>query len=327
MSRYPVNVRTIALEATKTCPLHCHYCYNYDRNGAGKKELPTSQWLDIIKLLPIVDTGVITGGEPFLRKDFFRIIKAFRKKCREMIVLTSGQIMNDIIIEGLSRVKVNLQVQVSELGDHYDRNTGVGGAFENLERNIIALNSNKIPFSTSLVLSRGNIDRLDRILSFHMAAGSRHILVIRYVPQSDHENWKDTILAPDEYRKALGVLNGFSRNNSIPVSLGIPNLPCVVDRNDLPHINMPSCGAGKDYFTIDETGRIKICPHHVSPGLSLLEVGFREAVESLGDKVTANTELPERCGGCVHAVECGGGCRSSAFSMAGESGGLDPMLL
>jgi len=90
---------------------------------------------------------------------------------------------------------------------------------------------------------------------------------------------------------------------------------------------MPSCGAGKDYFTIDEIGRIKICPHHVIPGPSLLDVGFDEAVESLGDSVTANSELPERCGRCVHGERCGGGCRSSAFSMVLKKGGLDPMLL
>ena len=327
MTRYQAAVRTIALEVTKICPLHCHYCYNYDRNGAEKKELSTSQWLDIIKRLPNADTGVVTGGEPFLRKDIFRIIYAFRKKCREMIILTSGQIMNDIIIEGLSKAKVNLQIQVSELSDFYNKNTETGGAFENLERNIIALSRNGIPFSTSLVLSRGNVDQLDRILSFHMAAGSRHILVIRYVPQSDHDNWKDTILAPDEYREALGVLNGFARKNSIPISLGIPNLPCIADGNDLPHINMPSCGAGKDYFTIDEIGRIKICPHHVKTGLSLLEVGFHEAVESLRDSITANSELPEMCGKCVDVEGCRGGCRSSAFSMVLKKGGLDPMLL
>jgi len=327
MVRSPIAAKTIALEVTKRCPLHCHYCYNFHRSESGKGELSTAQWFDIIRGLPDVDTGVMTGGEPFLRKDIFCILGALGKKCREMIVLTSGQVMNGPIIEGLSRRRVNLQVQVSELGDHYDRNTGKLGAFEDLERNIVALNSNRIPFSTSLVLSKDNIHRLDRILSFHVAAGSRHILVIRYVPQSDHENWKDTILHPDEYRAALSLLDRFARKNDIPLSLGIPNLPCVANGNDFPHVNMPSCSAGKDYFTIDERGQIKICPHHVITGPSLLDMGFDAAVERLGDPITANAEIPVRCGGCVYSAECRGGCRSSAFSVAGEKKGVDPILL
>lgn len=321
------RIRTIAIEVTKRCPLHCLYCYNPTRNGGEMPELNTSEWLRVIRKLPKLETGIITGGEPLLRKDIFTLIRAFIRKCDNSILLTSGQKMDDEIVGNLLKLNITVQIQISELGLNYDKNTASEGAFDTLEQAIILLDEHDVSFTTSIVMTKRNLDRLKSILAFHSAAGSAHILAIRYVPQYDHEIWRELILGPEEYITALGILDNFSRKNNIPVSLGIPNLPCIIDGKRYKHLNMPDCSAGKNYFTIDESGRAKFCPHHLYPGPSLLEVSLDEAVMCLLEHGKETFELPDHCNDCSYGDSCNGGCRGSAYSLGGKGGGADPMLL
>lgn len=321
------RIRTIALEVTKRCPLHCSYCYNPADPKGKETELNTPRWLKVIAKLPKLKIGVITGGEPLVRKDIFTLIRAFGRKCDNSIILTSGQIMDDEIVRNLLKMKITVQIQISDIGSGYDGNTGSKGGFETLERNIILLNERKLSFSTSVVMTKRNLDRLDRILAFHSAAGTTHILAIRYVPQTEHENWRELILDLEEYVSALDILDNFSRKNDIPVSLGIPNLPCITGEKRYKHLNFPGCNAGKDYFTIDESGRLKFCPHHRYIGPSLLDLSVDEAVTDLLERGKDTFGLPDGCISCGYGETCKGGCRGSAYSVSGKGGKPDPMLL
>jgi len=286
-------------------------------NDRDTFELSTDQWTNIIEKLPVLEMGIITGGEPLLRKDIFTIIRKLSTKVENLVMLTSAQVMTDKIASEITDTGVALQVQISEVGAKYDESTGARGAFEKLERSIINLNKHDIPFTTSIVLSNSNRENLENILSFHLAAGSSHLLAIRYIPQVGQKDFKGKVLAIEIYRDLLKRLNRFSKKNNFPISLGIPNLPCVARKKDFNKINMPSCGAGVDYFAVDERGRLKICPHHIFNGPSLLDFSLEEALAGLSDAIVKNKKLPEQCIGCVDSENCGGGCRSGAFSLGG----------
>ena len=317
----------MAFEVTKRCPLKCYYCYNVKENDRENNELSTDQWTRVIEKIPKLKTGIITGGEPLLRKDIFTIVRKLRPKTENRILLTSGQVMTKKIASEIMDTGVALQVQISDIGARYDENSRSRGAFNNLEKSLIILNTHDIPFTTSCVISKSNLNNLASILSFHMAAGSSHVLAIRYVPQVGQKDPGRNVLSIVDYRDLLKRLNRFSKKNSIPISLGIPNLPCVAREKDYPTINMPSCGAGNRYYAIDEHARLKICPHHIFPGPSLLDVPLEEAVAGLGGAITINQKLPEQCEKCVFTKNCGGGCRSGAFSLGEMIGGLDPLLM
>ncbi|MDP7266164.1 MAG: radical SAM protein [Candidatus Thermoplasmatota archaeon] len=319
------GITTMTFEVTKRCPLNCFYCYNLIENDLESNELSTVQWTRLIEKLPELETGIITGGEPLLRKDIFTITRKLRANTENLIILTSGQVMTDEIASGISDTGVALQVQSSQLGARYDVYPGRGGSFYKIERSFIILNKYYIPFTSSFLLSMSNRKSLENILSFHLAAGSSHLLAIRYIPQVGQSDLGRKLLGIEDYRDLLKRLNRFSKKNKIPISLGIPNLPCVAPKKDYKEINMPSCGAGNHYFTIDQLGRLKICPHHISSGLSLLNVSLEEAVAGIADAIFINKKLPVRCEECVFTKNCGGGCRSGAISLAGE-GSPDPLF-
>ena len=322
----PGSVRTAAFEVTKRCPLRCRHCYNDNFEKEVGPELTMDEWSTIFRMFPRLETGILTGGEPLARDDIGELVEGLSRLCRSVIILTSGQVSGGGLLEKIRRTGASLQIQISEIGERYDEMTGKSGGFRLLEKNILELALNHIPFTTSLVMSMENLERLERIFQFHRAIGSRHILAIRYVPQSHHENWQRSILPPDRYREALSVLDGFVGDGGVPVSMGIPNLPCVAAEDDHENIFFPYCSAGEDYIAVDERGRIKICPHHTRTGPSLLDTGPEAALREMRELLDKTLRLPPGCRGCGYAEKCGGGCRGGAFSLCSEGGGPDPML-
>ena len=66
-------------EITLSCNMHCMHC----GSSAGKarvNELSTKEILDVCKKLNQLGTGLVTliGGEPFLRKDWYRIAQEIK---------------------------------------------------------------------------------------------------------------------------------------------------------------------------------------------------------------------------------------------------------
>lgn len=91
----------LCLEITTRCNVGCIYCYR----EAGKGEEKNMD-IDINKLFPKLDklaslgltTVEITGGEPFLHKDFSEILYYCLQKFEICAVLTSGELINDTFL-------------------------------------------------------------------------------------------------------------------------------------------------------------------------------------------------------------------------------------
>ena len=82
----------LLLELTYRCPLHCVFCYNptdFARTGA---ELPTADWLRVLRearALGAVQLG-LSGGEPLVREDLEAIVAEARALGYYVNLITSG---------------------------------------------------------------------------------------------------------------------------------------------------------------------------------------------------------------------------------------------
>jgi len=66
-------------ELTHRCPLHCPYCSNPARAGAGE-ELSTSEWCRVMceaSQMGVLHVG-LSGGEPLQRADLVDLVAAAR---------------------------------------------------------------------------------------------------------------------------------------------------------------------------------------------------------------------------------------------------------
>ena len=93
-------------ELTARCNFDCPMCYVHlkseDMEAAGR-ELTAQQWIDLAR--EARDAGMVfallTGGEPFLRKDFFEIYHAMKQMGLMVSINSNGSMIRGKILEQL----------------------------------------------------------------------------------------------------------------------------------------------------------------------------------------------------------------------------------
>ncbi|MBI2401490.1 MAG: methyltransferase domain-containing protein [Gemmatimonadetes bacterium] len=113
----PQGLRELWIQINNACNLSCSHCLVF----SGPGEAPG---LPLERLTGIVDRATqlglerlyLTGGEPFVRKDVFRLLQhATGERGLEVIVLTNGTVFKGPIragLEALDRAKVRFQVSL-----------------------------------------------------------------------------------------------------------------------------------------------------------------------------------------------------------------------
>ncbi|MGM5482997.1 MAG: radical SAM protein [Nanobdellota archaeon] len=101
------------IEVTQKCNLNCIMCYNKD--AAKKENISTRQIKRFILELWELGCKMIsfTGGEPFLRKDIFELIKFAQSYGIETVIYTNGTLLKTlkhrIIDSGLSKIFISIE--------------------------------------------------------------------------------------------------------------------------------------------------------------------------------------------------------------------------
>lgn len=123
----------VTIFATDRCNLNCPMCLNASyRNTNGCKKDITFE--DIKKFLPEIKKFkpliYITGGEPLLNKDIFKIIKVFSQNKIFTSMATNGLLveerLSEIIDSGLEYMTISLD---HYLDGQHDKIRGFGGAY------------------------------------------------------------------------------------------------------------------------------------------------------------------------------------------------------
>ncbi|MBF0274864.1 MAG: radical SAM protein [Nitrospinae bacterium] len=140
---YALPPLQIFFELTYNCNLRCKMCQflplisNYDKSEARKEELSLDEVKSIIDQLPRYALITFTGGEPFLRKDFFEILEYVSKRNKYHIV-TNGSYLTEenaqkIVSLGcenlLSKGLLMLGVSLEGNQESHDKLVGVQGSF------------------------------------------------------------------------------------------------------------------------------------------------------------------------------------------------------
>ena len=82
----------LLFELTYRCPLQCVFCYNPVDFAATQDELPTAEWLRVLRearALGSVQLG-LSGGEPLLRDDLEQITHEAHRLGYYSNLITSG---------------------------------------------------------------------------------------------------------------------------------------------------------------------------------------------------------------------------------------------
>ena len=302
-------------ELTARCNFDCPMCYVHMKQediDAKGKELSTQQWISIAR--EACDQGMIfvllTGGEPFVRKDFFEIYHAMREMGLVVSINTNGSMLTGEVKKKLlenppARINVSLYGGCEETY----RNMCGRPAFETVINNIRDLKEAGVNVCMNLSITpynRQDIEKIFRIAtelglnvrtSSYMypsirVNGEQYGCGNRLSPEAAGEcavEWDLLRLTEEEF-----LLRAQSMHNLVAVE----SRECPVEAE-----SGVRCRAGSSAFWITWDGRMLPCGMMPYPSVDLLKTGFENAWEKIKNE-TKKIQTPQECITCPKRELC-----------------------
>ena len=260
--RQPING---AFELTSACNLSCRMCYvrqsGSDRK-ARRKELSAAQWLELARQAK--DNGLVflllTGGEVFLRRDFFEIYGPLTRMGFVITVFTNGTLVTHAIAERLaqappSRTEITLYGATAAT---YEAITGVAGSFAACCAGIEALVASGMPFGLKTTITRHNVAELEemRQMAHNWGLTFSGAWMLSQRPDGQMSDVENCRLSAEECVE-LEATDRASANEMSEAALREP--PSENDGNFY-------CKAGKAAFAINPSGDMNACLFTICAG-------------------------------------------------------------
>jgi len=166
-----VGLKYLIFFVTSHCNLRCKHCFY--RINKKEKELSLGEIKKTARTLRSLYFLKITGGEPFLRKDLYDVVKSFYDNgVKRISISTNGCLAEDItkVVEKLKRLpglKLELGISIDDIGDKHDKIRGkkcYGKAMETYSR-LYKLRDKNFRLGFNITMMRSNQNRLEKIFN------------------------------------------------------------------------------------------------------------------------------------------------------------------
>ena len=335
-------VQRVIWSVTGRCNFHCRHCY-MDAPDAALGELPLETALDLIDQM--ADCGIFqvdfTGGEPFVRKDFWLLVDRLLSHGMTIRqVYTNGWYLDEKILDAFEErgLKPDFYISFDGTGWH-DWMRGVPGAEKATLRAFELCSKRGFYAAASMCVHRGNLNTIPQTIQVLRTVGVKE-LGISDIDLTDlwKRNSAGNHLSRKEYIEGMipyikwyyqagrpieefnigGVATLYQNAN------GIVNADEVFD-GTASCLDCYMCDSARSTCYITPEGRLLPCmPMTASPEQSkfprVQDIGLRQGLSDsyymqfvngrIKDLFAANQE----CAACTYRYKCGGGCRAAALS-------------
>ena len=329
-ARAPGPPLWLLLELTYRCPLHCVFCYNPTEFAAVGKELPTAEWLRVLRearALGAVQLG-LSGGEPLVREDLEPIVAEAHALGYYINLITSGVGMTEERISalkaaGLDHIQLSFQDSTRELNDFLSSTR----TFELKARVAELIRKYGYPMVLNVVLHRLNIDHVGEILAMAETLGAQYV----ELANTQYYGWawlNRAHLLPSraQLERAEEATRRFRARVGTAMQIYFV-VPDYFETRPKPCMN----GLGSVFLTIAPDGIAMPChAARMLPGLSLPSVRERSVREIWYDSPAFNhfrgeAWMKEPCRSCPERSADFGGCRCQAYLLTGDAANADPV--
>lgn len=336
------GVKSVTWALTNRCNYKCAHCYVSAPNCV-QDELDTAAAFAIIDML--YSSGVrrvaLTGGEPLIRSDFFKIAKRLSERSITISqIATNGSLINESLLIELISLGQRPRISISYDGDDgaHDALRGVNGASAAALDAFSLCKAYGLETASEITLHSQNANVLRKSIITLAAHGCKSVKALPIFPVGAAA--KSDAFAPlspkalyslflsyisDYYADGMPVelfLHGFFYASSNLHGFAVPMERFCGDERAL------SCAycahaALEPYLSAD--GRLLPCAclagftQLVSRFPLVLRTGVDAAIKSeafgefLEHTVKKQLQSPQ-CGACAHRFVCGGGCRIAPLS-------------
>jgi radical SAM protein with 4Fe4S-binding SPASM domain len=321
---------------TDRCNLKCRHCYH---EGASSKEMPfhevvevadevagmIGEWRELygIEFSPSVS---VTGGEPFLRGDIFRILGALRKRGFDLYVLTNGVLVDRECAGRLAELGVSgVQVSIEGPGEVHENIRG-RGSFAPALRGVTNLLGAGLGVTLNGTLSDMNADYFMDVVKLAVALGVRRLGFSRLVPSGRSRAMMDNALPKDRVRELYGeILSVNPRGLDIVTGDPVAAQASAQANGDCGQTALGGCAAGVSGLTLLPDGTVLPCRRLDVPIGNVRADSLREiwAASPVLEALRDRQRYTGRCRGCKRWAVCRG-CRAIAYAHSGDFLADDP---
>jgi MoaA/NifB/PqqE/SkfB family radical SAM enzyme len=276
---------SVNMVLTYRCTQNCLYC---GCSRIRSREMSTDEILRLIG--EMADAGTrrlgFTGGEPLLREDIEKIIRAASQRGITTTLCSNGMLVPEKIgeLKGLDFLILSLDGPP----EIHDGQRGAG-TYEKVIAAVRAAVSEGIKVWVVCVLTRSNVEHVDFLLGKAEEEGFE----IFFNPVSEYglaaEGAGRLVPERDDYRRAINKILE-RKTGAFPVI----NSPSAIRSFLHPGKTSVACRAGSFFCAVSPDGKVYPCYPFLeeTESFDALEMGFKEAFEKVGKPQCAQC----RCG-------------------------------
>jgi SynChlorMet cassette radical SAM/SPASM protein ScmE len=332
--------RSLDIELTARCNLHCRYCYFFENPQVVYADLPTREWQTFFEECGrcAVISVSLAGGEPFLREDLPQLLDAIVRNRMRFSLLSNGMLIDDDIaayIAGTGRCDcVQISIDGADETTH-DACRGQG-SFVGAIQGIKVLQRHNVPVTVRVTIHRRNVEHLEAIahlLLDELGLPGFSTNAAGYLGAC-RQNASHVLLRPQERQLAMETLLRLSEKyhhritaNAGPLAearywmqMEAARLQCAPAFSHGGHLT--ACGCSMQKIAVRADGVIVPCSMlpHIELGRinqdSLAGVWQRSAeLNQLRQRQTIPLTQFEFCAECAYLPYCTGNCPALAYSL------------
>ena len=259
------RLKYLYFELTDRCNLNCLHCGS-GCTAANGTFLPLTA---IEKTLHRVAEAYssnnimvcITGGEPLLHKDFFRIIRYAKTLGFSVGITTNGTLIDDRAAEKLAYAGLDtIAVSIDGLGDVHDKFRQISGCFDKAVAAIHSLKKVGIEPQVITVVHSGNIDSLDEMFGFMRSEDIYSWRLVNVEPIGRTNINKDILLSADQLKGLFDFIRAkrWDNENDMDITYGCSHFLTYEYENTIRDYYF-QCMAGTMTASIMANGDIGAC--------------------------------------------------------------------
>jgi radical SAM protein with 4Fe4S-binding SPASM domain len=321
-----IPITRIEVELTEACNLQCRFCYNSCNPVTCSNPF---EILDALALSGVLEI-ILTGGEPLLHPEFFKILEYAKSKFPRVMVQSNGTLLSDEASFGrlASYNPYCLNFSLHGPEEVHDTLTQSPGSHSRTVNALGMAIDGGIRTASNFVLTSINTspDILRETVAILSSVGVKEMTLTRFIPCGIGKGATALSTDQENFVCALRILLDETNKNGLSLLLANSTPACLIPK-DL-HDMCNRCSFGYDKFYVDVHGNLLTCGMGRVEIGNLLEKPVAEVIERspVCKSFLNNDHLPKKCNECPDLPICGGGCRAAAKAQNGVLSDHDPLV-
>jgi MoaA/NifB/PqqE/SkfB family radical SAM enzyme len=314
--------RLLTYIVTFACNARCIMCDSWKKSPRGDLSLPEIE--GIFNQLPRMDAVRLTGGEPFVRKDFPHIADLVRAKLEpHLLHVTTNGFLTEKIVDFCERrdrrLPLFLLISLDGLENKHNQVRGRPWAWQSVKQTLEALAPRQRELKLKIAVNQTIVDaegarHYPMLRDFLRSLGVGHQMVMAYDQSATYSTDKEIDVAPtevggfatfgefdraeiekllDEVEADTRVLPFFERMAKRYYLRGIRARLLGHGEGSLPN---PKCVALSTHMRLYPNGDVPTCQFNSQTVGNLRTMPFAEVWQS--DRIKEQRQWVRKCAGC-----------------------------